>query len=74
MRTGEECSNMNVLEAKEEQLLQYYQELHNKPEKEYVRNSPIIDGSMEALFQLIDEGVEIYKEEMEKAAGGSINE
>ena len=72
MCTGEELANVNLLEIEEEQLLEYLEELQNNPSKGVakLKNSPILDGSMESLFTLINEGLDVREERTK----GSLND
>jgi hypothetical protein len=56
-----ECGQkMNLMEATNEQLLEKLTEL-NDAAPPTIRNSPVLDGSMEALFELVNDGLTIHE-------------
>jgi len=57
---------MNLLEVTNEQLLERLIEL-DAEERPMPRNSPVIDGSMEAFFELLNDGLTIIENSRKEA-------
>ena len=61
MHKKEGKQKMNLMEITDEQLLDKLTELNNAPPKKIVINSPVIGGSMEALFEIVNHGLTIHE-------------